>query len=146
MPKPKSKKRKGRGFCIFAFGQKKMKGINKRSVESALMRMFSDHDGDRVPDLCYLVLGNVRETEKIVYAYARRHHIPVALVPSDFEKFSISAEHLRNGVALKFFKPSKVLMVHLDPEEEPTARSVLTWAKHNNAQVVRVPKPVEKEK
>lgn len=140
--KPKQKKR--RGYCIFAFGARHMKGLNKRSIEAAILKIVRN-----IPEgesLSYVVLGNVRETEKTIYALCRKHHLSVALVPSDFEKFSINAEGLRNGLALQFFKPATILLAHPDPDEASENKPIMRWAKNHGATVVKVgPKP-EKEK
>ena len=136
-------KKSNKGYCIFAFGAKTMKGISKRSIEAALMKIVKEAN----QDLQYVVVGTVRDTDKAVYSVCRKKHLPVASVPSDFEKFSISAEHIRNGLALKFFKPKHVLVMHTDPEEESVVKSLLTWAKNHDADVTMLPpKKVEVKK
>ena len=132
----KQKKKRNKGFCIFAFGAKKMQGISKRSIESALVKMVSDAD----EDLCYVITGSVRETEKAVYFVCRKRHFPVTTIPADFEKFSVNAEHLRNGAVLAYFKPSKILIAHTEPEEESVVKALLSWAKKNGSEVTVIPK------
>lgn len=136
-------KRKGKGYCVFFFGAKKMKGFSRRAISLALTKVTGSERGN---DLNYVVMGNVRETEKTAYSICRNCHLPVVLIPADFEKFSVSAEHLRNGLALKFFKPTVILMAHTDPEEESVAKSVLTWAKNHSAQVIYIGKKAEEKK
>src|ERR1700677_267017 len=126
----KIKKKRSKGFCVFVFGAKKMKGLNRRSISLALTKMAGG--GSETEDLSYVVMGNVRETEKIAYSICRKCHLPVAIVPADFEKFSGSAEYLRNGLAWKFFKPSGVVLIYKDEKEvleESQALSILRWAK-----------------
>ena len=135
-------KRKGKGYCVFVTGAKLMKGLKKTDIQKALRRLTEDEE-----NLDYVIVGNVRETEKYVYSLCRKLHLPVAIIPADFEAHNINAEYFRNGFALKFFKPAKILIAHLEPEEESKIKVIFTWAKNHNSEITVVgPQKVGKKK
>jgi len=127
-------KRKGKGYCVFVTGAKSMKGIRKTDIAKALRKLTDDRE-----NLDYVIVGNVRETEKVAYTQVRKMHLPVVIVPADYEAHGpINAEYFRNGFALKFFKPTKILIAHLEPEEESKIKTIFTWARNHNAEVTVV--------
>jgi hypothetical protein len=148
MPTKKKVTRK-RGFTIFAFGAKQMKGLSRRTIQAVLLRTVNlVEEGQGL--LSYVVMGNVRETEKVIYSICRKNHLPVAVIPADFESWTISAEHLRNGMVQKFFKPSVVVMAYANEEqaeEESVALAILRWARsaHVPVSFCGVKKAKEKE-
>ena len=132
--KKKVKQSRKRGFCVFAFGAKSMQGLSRRGIQASLLRAAKSIE----ETLSYVVMGNVRETEKVIYSICRKNHLPVAIIPADFEKWGGSAEYLRNGLALKFFKPSVVVMAYTEEkaEEETVALSIIKWARAAQVPVV----------
>jgi hypothetical protein len=126
----KKKVTRKKGFCLFAFGAKQMKGLSRRTIQAVLLRAVPGTESEET--LSYVVMGNVRETEKVIYSICRKNHLPVAIIPADFERWSGSAEHLRNGTVERFFKPSAVVMAYADEEqaeEESVALAILRWAR-----------------
>jgi hypothetical protein len=136
-----------KGYTVFAFGAKKMKGLNKKTITAALNKII--RDAEQKENLSFVIMGNVRETEKVIYQICRKNHLPIAIIPADFEQWSYNAELLRNGSVQKFFKPSVLLMAFPNEEaieEDGTARHLANWARKNKIPIVMGCKVKEKVK
>ena len=126
-------RRKKTDFCLFVCGAKKLGSIKKTAIEKALIKLIGESDGLR-----YIVIGNTREPEKIAYNIARKHHLPLCIVPADFEKWGINAEGFRNGRVLSFFSPKKILIIHPEFEEESGIKQIYRWAQNHGADLIVV--------